>query len=85
MALSLSGSGLCWQYGRLLVDRQPEQRCRPSLFQQGRSPPEVVTLDKSGANKAAVDGLNAGKQKKNHIKIRQNTYLNNLIEQDGIP
>ncbi|MDE1484524.1 IS6 family transposase [Xenorhabdus bovienii] len=44
--------------------------------------PEVVTLDKSGANKAAVDGLNAGKQKKNRIKIRQNKYLNNLIEQD---
>ncbi|MDE9533126.1 IS6 family transposase, partial [Xenorhabdus bovienii] len=50
------------------------------IRQHGR--PEVVTLDKSGANKAALAGLNAGKPKKNRIKIRQSKYLNNLIEQD---
>ncbi|MDE9448091.1 IS6 family transposase, partial [Xenorhabdus bovienii] len=44
--------------------------------------PEVVTIDKSGANKAALASLNAGKPKKNRIKIRQSKYLNNLIEQD---
>ncbi|MGJ0579586.1 IS6 family transposase [Xenorhabdus bovienii] len=50
------------------------------IRQHGR--PEVVSLDKSGVNKAALAGLNAGKPKKNRIKIRQSKYLNNLIEQD---
>ncbi|CAM4019366.1 IS6 family transposase [Xenorhabdus thuongxuanensis] len=44
--------------------------------------PEVVTMDKSGANKAAVDELNQGKSKEEAIVIQQNKYLNNLIEQD---
>ncbi|QTL39947.1 IS6 family transposase [Xenorhabdus budapestensis] len=42
----------------------------------------VVTIDKSGANKVAVDELNKGKPKEEVIVIRQNKYLNNLIEQD---
>lgn len=44
--------------------------------------PEVVTLDKSGANTAALTTLNAGKSKEKSITVRQNKYLNNLIEQD---
>ncbi|MDX7992739.1 IS6 family transposase [Xenorhabdus littoralis] len=44
--------------------------------------PEVVTIDKSGANTAALDTLNAEKPKDDRIVIRQNKYLNNLIEQD---
>ncbi len=44
--------------------------------------PEVITIDKSGANKAAVDELNQGKPKEEIIVIRQNKYLNNRIEQD---
>ncbi|MBD2810448.1 IS6 family transposase [Xenorhabdus sp. Vera] len=67
----------------LTANRDSDAACR--FFNKGirqHARPEVVTLDKSGANKAAVDGLNVGKQKKNRIKIRQNKYLNNLIEQD---
>ncbi len=44
--------------------------------------PEVVTIDKSGANTAALDTLNTEKSKEDCIVIRQNKYLNNLIEQD---
>ncbi|MDE9475117.1 IS6 family transposase [Xenorhabdus bovienii] len=44
--------------------------------------PEVVTLDKSGANTAALDKLNADKPEEEMITIRQNKYLNNLVEQD---
>ena len=42
--------------------------------------PEKVTIDKSGANTAAVQGLisNSGLD----IELRQSKYLNNLIEQD---
>lgn len=46
------------------------------------SEPEVVTIDKSGANTAALSTLNADKSDEEKISIRQNKYLNNLIEQD---
>ncbi|WP_370688999.1 IS6 family transposase [Xenorhabdus aichiensis] len=53
---------------------------KKAMGQHGQ--PEVVTLDKSGANKAALDELNQGKPKDKQINIQQNKYLNNLIEQD---
>nr|WP_028215229.1 IS6 family transposase [Paraburkholderia mimosarum] len=40
--------------------------------------PETVTVDRSGANLAALEELNADTP----IKVRQNKYLNNVIEQD---
>lgn len=42
--------------------------------------PETVTIDKSGANLAALEALNA--ERDTPIKIRQNKYLNDIIEQD---
>jgi putative transposase len=42
--------------------------------------PEIVTMDKSGANKAAIDDINADLD--NRIIVRQVKYLNNLVEQD---
>jgi len=42
----------------------------------------VVTIDKSGANTAALTALNADKPDEESITIRQNKYLNNLVEQD---
>ena len=42
--------------------------------------PEVITVDKSGANLAALEAINAERQ--TPIRIRQNKYLNNVIEQD---
>ncbi|MDE9566055.1 IS6 family transposase [Xenorhabdus bovienii] len=53
---------------------------KKAIRQHGQ--PEGVTLDKSGANKAALDELNQGIPKDKQINIRQNKYLNNLIEQD---
>lgn len=44
--------------------------------------PEVVTIDKSGANTAALATLNAGKPDEETMTVRQNKYLNNLVEQD---
>lgn len=44
--------------------------------------PEVVTIDKNDANTAALAALNADKAYEEIITIRQNKYLNNLIEQD---
>ncbi|WP_036242577.1 IS6 family transposase [Methylobacter luteus] len=42
--------------------------------------PDKVTIDKSGANTAAIEALQEETGYK--IEIRQNKYLNNLIEQD---
>ncbi|MDE9480093.1 IS6 family transposase, partial [Xenorhabdus bovienii] len=53
---------------------------KKAMRQHGQ--PDVVTLDKSGANKAALDEINKEKPKNKPINIRQNKYLNNLIEQD---
>ena len=44
--------------------------------------PEVVTVDKSGANTAALVTLNADRPDEETISIRQSKYLNNLVEQD---
>ncbi|CAI1680854.1 Integrase core domain [Serratia fonticola] len=44
--------------------------------------PEAVTIDKSGANTAALATLNADKSEEESITVRQRKYLNNLIEQD---
>jgi putative transposase len=42
--------------------------------------PEKVAMDKSGANKAAIDAINAGRDVP--IVVRQVKYLNNIVEQD---
>ena len=42
--------------------------------------PEKITIDKSGANTAAIEGYNT--EEKTTIEIRQCKYLNNVIEQD---
>ena len=42
--------------------------------------PEKVTMDKSGANKAAMDEIN--RRGETLIIVRQVKYLNNIVEQD---
>ena len=42
--------------------------------------PEKITIDKSGANRAAISDYNSSEEAS--IETRQSKYLNNLIEQD---
>ena len=42
--------------------------------------PEKITIDKSGANKAAIVSYNADQDAA--VEIRQVKYLNNIVEQD---
>lgn len=42
--------------------------------------PELVNIDKSGANKAGLNLLN--EEQETNIEIRQNKYMNNIVEQD---
>jgi putative transposase len=46
----------------------------------GNGNPDKVAMDKSGANKAAIDAVNAGRAVS--ILVRQVKYLNNIVEQD---
>ncbi|MCS3490733.1 transposase-like protein [Enterobacter sp. SLBN-59] len=39
----------------------------------------MVTIDKSGANTAALVTLNAGKSDEEMFTVRQSKYLNNLV------
>ena len=49
-----------------------------AMLQNGE--PEKVTMDKSGANKAAMDGINIDRAVP--IEVRQIKYLNNIARQD---
>ena len=51
---------------------------RKAIRSQGL--PEKITIDKSGANTAAIESYNT--EQETPIEIRQCKYLNNLIEQD---
>ena len=42
--------------------------------------PDKVAMDKSGANKLAIDEINAGRDVP--ILVRQKKYHNNIVEQD---
>jgi len=44
------------------------------------SAPETVTMDKSGANLAALQAINA--ERETPVKVRQVRSLNNIVEQD---
>jgi putative transposase len=45
-----------------------------------KSSPETVTIDKSGANLAALNAVDA--ERETSIKVHQIKYLNNIVEQD---
>lgn len=65
----------------LCAHRDTAAACRyfeKAIAQNGA--PETVTIDKSGANQAALKAVNATRERP--IKIRQQKYLNNLVEQD---
>ena len=47
---------------------------------QANDVPEKVTMDKSGANKAAIDEINVDMNAP--MVVRQVKYLNNIVEQD---
>ena len=46
----------------------------------GNGDPDKVAMDRSGANKAAINAINAGHDVQ--ILVRQLKYLNNIVEQD---
>jgi len=53
---------------------------KKAIKQHGK--PYKINIDKSGANKAALDTINQSYDESAKIIIRQNKYLNNMVEQD---
>jgi putative transposase len=51
---------------------------KKAIKQHGK--PDKINIDKSGANKAALDSINQNYSETQQIEIRQNKYLNNIIE-----
>ena len=47
---------------------------------EANNAPSKVAIDRSGANKAAINAINAGRDVQ--ILVRQVKYLNNIVEQD---
>jgi transposase-like protein len=83
-----------WKYLYRAVDKQGKtvdflltaQRDKAAAMRffdkamQANYVPEKVAMDKSGANKAAIDEINASSETPNNV--RQVKYLNNIVEQD---
>ena len=62
---------------------QRDRAAATAFFQKAirqNGEPEKVTMDKGGANKAAMDGIHLNRD--NPIEVRQIKYLNNIVEQD---
>ena len=66
----------------LLTSRRDEAAARRFLERaiDRHGEPEKITIDKSGANTAAIDSYNT--DHKTDIELRQCKYLNNIVEQD---
>src|SRR6201985_3677948 len=66
----------------LLTSRRDEAAARRFLERaiDRHGEPERITIDKSGANTAAIDSYNT--DHKTDIELRQCKYLNNIVEQD---
>ncbi|WP_408183382.1 IS6 family transposase [Paraburkholderia dipogonis] len=65
----------------LRAHRDKAAACRyfeKAIDQNGE--PETIAVDKSGANLAALEALNA--ERSTPIMVRQNTYLNYIVEQN---
>ncbi|HYX39717.1 MAG TPA: IS6 family transposase [Oligoflexus sp.] len=63
-------------------DRKAAQRFLSRAIRSNGEPIKI-TIDKSGANTAGIQAYNEGEG--TDIEIRQNKYLNNVIEQDRRP
>ena len=44
--------------------------------------PDKIVIDKSGSNISALDGVNKNLEEDEQIEVKQNKYLNNIVEQD---
>ena len=68
-----------------LLRKKRDKQAAKSFFKKAikqHGKPDKINVDKSGANKAALDAINQSYDEGTKIIIRQNKYLNNMVEQD---
>ena len=66
-----------------LISKKKDTQAAKSFFRKAireNEKPEKINVDKSGANKAALNAINQGYLDTEQIEIRQNKYLNNMVE-----
>jgi hypothetical protein len=83
LEIPLSRSRQAAKDRRLSVDGKARHGPGEALFQQGHGREwrsRKLAMDKSGANKVAIDAINAGRDVA--IVVRQVKYLNDIVEQD---
>lgn len=71
------------QHGGFLLRAQRDKAAARRYFEKAigqNGEPETISVDKSGANLAVLEALNA--ERSTPIKVRQNKYLNNVVEQN---
>ena len=76
----LSGSKKCIKDG-ICSFLSCDLKIEKSSIYPGHLTP-LVTVDKSGSNKSALDSYNRDLGEGNEMEIRQVKYLNNIVEQD---
>ncbi|MEJ2066299.1 MAG: DDE-type integrase/transposase/recombinase [Reinekea sp.] len=86
MEIFLSSCRQIQKHHRFFVDRETRKKSALRFFKKAidtAGEPELVNIDKGGANTAALEELK--KYTDTPIEIRQCKYLNNVIEQDHRP
>src|SRR6201996_7982905 len=86
MEVSVSGRRQGRHHGGFSADRQTGSQSRAAVLAQGNQVErnaEKITIDKSGANTAAIESHNA--ETEAGIEIRQIKYLNNIVGQHVPP
>ena len=94
----LSGKLICWEWNLKISLKLSEKIKRLFLFLLKAMPVTIgitrtvykrnlctvgeVNIDKSGSNVSALNSINESLPEGEQIEIRQNKYLNNMIEQD---
>jgi putative transposase len=82
---SVSGRRQGRRHSGFAADRQTGSQSRVAILAQGdqatrwNGTRETITIDKSGANRAAIESHNAEHER--GIEMRQVKYLNNIVEQ----
>jgi hypothetical protein len=87
LEIPVSRGGFGGKYAGFQAERQAGWEGSGTLFPQDaeggtHAPPRVINVDKNAAYPKAVETLKKEKTLPKAVELGQNTYLNNVIEQD---
>ncbi len=82
LAVDLQGNTLDFMLSALRDARAAERFFRKALEASHNQEPLVINVDKNAAYPPAIDSLKTDKTLTETCSLRQNKYLNNMVEQD---